>query len=64
MTRARTCDDCYFRQNGLCALDRARPCPTFRDVSAGRMVSKPQAKLIARFEQSAPTAAERELATA
>ena len=25
-----TCDDCYFRQEGLCALRLERPCPTFR----------------------------------
>lgn len=24
------CDDCYFRRNGLCALDLAEPCATFR----------------------------------
>jgi hypothetical protein len=25
-----TCDDCYFRRHGLCALMLERPCPTFR----------------------------------
>ena len=25
-----TCDDCYFRRAGLCALVLAEPCPTFR----------------------------------
>ncbi len=27
-----TCDDCYFRQEFLCALDDG-PCPTFRHCS-------------------------------
>jgi hypothetical protein len=31
-TRARSvsCDDCFFRQNMLCALALEEPCPTFR----------------------------------
>ena len=31
-TRARSvsCDDCFFRQNMLCALALDKPCPTFR----------------------------------
>ena len=27
---APTCNDCYFRTHGLCALALERPCPTFR----------------------------------
>jgi hypothetical protein len=27
---APTCDDCYFRTRGLCAMRPERPCPTFR----------------------------------
>lgn len=30
-----TCDDCYFRQELLCALKTRTPCPTFR-ATAGR----------------------------
>jgi hypothetical protein len=30
-----TCEDCYFRQNMLCALDLAGPCPTFRAAERG-----------------------------
>jgi hypothetical protein len=30
-----TCEDCYFRQNMLCALDLAGPCPTFRSAERG-----------------------------
>jgi hypothetical protein len=25
-----SCDDCYFRRAGLCALPGDTPCPTFR----------------------------------
>jgi hypothetical protein len=35
-----TCQDCYFRRNGLCALNPERPCPTFR--AAGRTLQPPQ----------------------
>lgn len=62
MSRARTCDDCYFRQKGLCALVRVNPCPTFRDVRAGRMVRKQQASLLLHTEHGAlPAVEQREL---
>jgi hypothetical protein len=35
-----TCDDCYFRRNGLCAMSPERPCPTFR--MAGRIMRPPR----------------------
>jgi hypothetical protein len=35
-----SCDDCYFRRQGLCALALERPCPTFR--VAGRMLRPPR----------------------
>jgi len=42
-----TCQDCYFRRNGLCALVLERPCPTFR--AAGQTLEPPrQASLVAR----------------
>ncbi|MBA3841962.1 MAG: hypothetical protein H0X39_04975 [Actinobacteria bacterium] len=25
-----TCNDCYFRRHGLCAMTPEHPCPTFR----------------------------------
>jgi hypothetical protein len=43
-----TCDDCYFRRAGLCALQLERPCPTFRVHSKGSMVTPRQAPLVAR----------------
>ncbi len=30
-----TCEDCFFHQNMLCALDLGRPCPTFRPAEKG-----------------------------
>jgi hypothetical protein len=42
-----TCQDCYFRRNGLCALNPERPCPTFR--AAGRTLEPPrQPQLVPR----------------
>ena len=28
--KAASCEDCFFHQNHLCALDRCEPCTTFR----------------------------------
>jgi hypothetical protein len=30
-----TCEDCYFRQNMLCALQLDEPCVTFRSAEQG-----------------------------
>ena len=30
-----TCEDCYFRQNLLCALSLSGPCTTFRPAERG-----------------------------
>jgi hypothetical protein len=42
MTRqnAPTCEDCYFRRHGLCAMTPERPCPTFR--AATRTLQPPR----------------------
>ena len=45
---ATTCDDCYFRRAGLCALVVDVPCPTFRLHSRGSLVPPRQARLVAR----------------
>jgi hypothetical protein len=46
-TKSQTCEDCYFRRNGLCALHVDRPCPTFR--AAGRTLEPPrQPQLVPR----------------
>ena len=39
-SKSQTCEDCYFRRNGLCALNVERPCPTFR--ADGRTLQPPQ----------------------
>ena len=44
-----TCDDCYFRRSGLCALVTDRPCPTFRPVSRGALTPPQQARLVPRL---------------
>jgi hypothetical protein len=62
--RPRTCDDCYFRRNDLCALLTSRPCPTFRDVRGERMVPKQQAALIPLSENAELPEHERVLVTA
>jgi hypothetical protein len=36
-----SCNDCYFRRAGLCALPGETPCPTFR-LSAGTSMAPPQ----------------------
>jgi hypothetical protein len=30
-----TCEQCFFHQNMLCALDLDEPCPTFRPAERG-----------------------------
>jgi hypothetical protein len=43
-----TCNNCYFRSAGLCALPGDVPCPTFR-AAAGHTLAPPlQAPLVAR----------------
>jgi len=42
-----SCQDCYFKLHGLCALALEHPCPTFR--AAGRTLEPPrQPPLVAR----------------
>jgi hypothetical protein len=43
-----TCDDCYFRQEGLCALPGNVPCPTFRAMAGGALAPPPQPRLVPR----------------
>ena len=46
-TRA-TCNDCYFRCAGLCALPGDEPCPTFRAERRGSLSPPPQPPLVSR----------------
>jgi hypothetical protein len=49
-----TCDDCYFRRAGLCALNPESPCPTFRADMRGRIAPPRQPQLVPRAA-AAPT---------
>jgi hypothetical protein len=52
-----TCNDCYFRQAGLCALPGEQVCPTFRMVLAGSLAPPRQPQLVPRSLAVAPAAA-------
>jgi hypothetical protein len=56
MTResAPTCDDCYFRRHGLCAMAPERPCPTFR--AAERTLEPPQGPRLVPLTMAASAA--------
>ncbi len=43
-----TCNDCYFRNAGLCALPGNEVCPTFRLARAGALEPPRQQILVAR----------------
>jgi hypothetical protein len=43
-----TCEDCYFRRAGLCALSPDSPCPTFRADMRGRPAPPKQPQLVPR----------------
>jgi hypothetical protein len=47
-TPAVTCDDCYFRRAGLCALSPPTPCPTFRQAGRGALEPPKQPPLVPR----------------
>jgi hypothetical protein len=43
-----TCADCYFRQQGLCALALEHTCPTFR-AAGSALAPPPQPRLVPRL---------------
>ena len=43
-----TCDDCYFRQESLCALPGNAACPTYRASATGGLFPPKQPPLVAR----------------
>lgn len=43
-----TCEDCYFRRQGLCALPGDVVCPTFRAATAKALVPPAQPQLVSR----------------
>ena len=43
-----TCNECYFRRAGLCALPGETICPTFRSYAVGQLAPPPQPRLVPR----------------
>jgi hypothetical protein len=46
-----SCEDCYFHQNDLCSLDKAKPCPTFR-AAADNLKAPQQLSFVFRQERT------------
>ncbi|MCB0870242.1 MAG: hypothetical protein KDB52_05365 [Solirubrobacterales bacterium] len=46
--KAPSCEDCYFRQKMLCALDLEEPCGTFRESRPEGLVPPRQPMLLLR----------------
>ena len=44
----RSCEDCFFHRNLLCALDLDAPCSTFRPDTANGLVPPRQPALLVR----------------
>jgi len=53
-TKPVRCEDCYFRQNMLCALNLDKPCTTFRPAERGL---EPERQLAFVFRAERTTAA-------
>ncbi len=43
-----SCNTCYFREAGLCALPGEIPCPTYRAATGSALAPPRQAPLVAR----------------
>jgi hypothetical protein len=48
------CEDCFFKQQGLCALGLDAPCPTYRPADRGL---RPEKQLAFVFRMDRTTAA-------
>jgi hypothetical protein len=46
-----TCDECFFRRNGLCALALDQACPTFRPYSPEGLRPPSQMRFVFRQER-------------
>jgi hypothetical protein len=53
-TKPARCEDCYFQQNMLCALNLGKPCTTFRSAERGLA---PERQLAFVFRTERTTAA-------
>jgi hypothetical protein len=51
-----SCNDCYFRKNGLCALDLAEACSTFRPDGPEGLRPPTQLQFVFRQERRARAA--------
>jgi hypothetical protein len=51
-TRKPRCQDCFFEQNGLCALPDKKPCPTFRPAHPDGLRPPQQLSFAFRQERS------------
>jgi hypothetical protein len=54
-----TCNDCYFRQEGLCALPGNTPCPTFRAATRDGLQPPTHPRLVLRELAEPPLAGTR-----
>lgn len=54
--RTLTCDDCFFKQNMLCALSEAEPCATFRPNHPDGLQPPRQLRFTFRQERRTQTA--------
>lgn len=52
-----TCNDCFFRRAGLCALPGDTLCPTFRAARAGTLEPPRQPRLVPRTTPAYASAA-------
>ena len=46
-----SCEDCFFRRRGLCALGLDSPCPTFRPDTPDGLVPPRQPALLMRHRR-------------
>ena len=46
-----TCDDCFFKRNGLCALEMAEACPTYRPDHPDGLRPPQQMRFVFRQER-------------
>jgi hypothetical protein len=51
-----SCEDCFFRRRGLCALGLDSPCPTFRPDTPDGLVPPRQPALLMRDGSEHPAA--------
>ncbi len=52
----RSCEDCFFHRNLLCALDLDAPCSTFRPDAPGGLVPPRQPALLLRESEPVSSA--------